>query len=337
MPPLPAPTGNRIWTNRCMAAFISLVMFLGMLPNQEHSQSQSQSDDLYTVSVRVSMVALHATVVDRKGTPVSDLANENFQVYEDGILQQIEGFRHEDIPVTVGLVVDNSGTMGPKRSEVISSAMAFAHSSNPEDQMFVVLFNEFVSFGLPSNMPFTGRTDRLELALSRMTANGMTALYDALATALIHLEKGDRGKKVLIVISDGGDNASKHKLKEILSMAGRSEAIIYTIGIFDETDPDRNIRALKQLANATGGESFLPGSTKEIISIFKQIARDIRSQYSITYQSTNKKEDGSYRVIQVRAASPERGRLVVRTRPGYYATMKTHPVPATETPNDDPN
>jgi VWFA-related protein len=283
------------------------------------------------------MVALHATVTDRRGTPVSELAKEDFQVYEDGIPQQIEHFSHEDIPVTVGLVVDNSGTMGPKRSEVIASALAFAHSSNPEDQMFVILFNEYVSFGLPNNMPFTGRMDRLELALSRMTANGMTALYDAVAAALNHLEKGDRDKKVLIVISDGGDNASKHKLNEILSMAGRSEAIIYTICIYDETDPDRNIRALKQLANATGGESFTPGSTREIISICKQIARDIRSQYSITYQSTNKKEDGRYRAIQVRAASPQRRRLLVRTRSGYFATLKLQPVPPTEPLNEDPD
>jgi len=203
--------------------------------------------------------------------------------------------------------------------------------------MFVILFNESVSFGLPSNMPFTGSLDRLELALSRVTANGLTALYDAVAAGIHHLEKGDRDKKVLIVISDGGDNASKHKLNEILSLAGQSEAIIYTIAIFDETDPDRNTRALKQLANATGGESFLPSSTREIISICKQIAHDIRGQYSIAYQSTNKKEDGSYRTIQVRAGSPERRRLFVRTRAGYYATLKPKPVPAIELRNEDPD
>jgi len=237
----------------------------------------------------------------------------------------------------VGLVIDNSGTMGPRRSQVIVSALAFARSSNPEDQMFVVNFNENVSFGLPDNMPFTDKMDQLELALSRITANGMTALYDAVAAALSHLKQGDRDKKVLIVISDGGDNASKQTLDEILSMAGRSNAIIYTIGIFDENDPDRNIRALKRLAKATGGESFLPGSTGEVISLCKRIARDIRSQYSITYLSTNKKQDGSYRAIQVTTGTPERGHLLVRTRAGYYAPLKPQPLPATEQPNEDPN
>ena len=156
-------------------------------------------------------------------------------------------------------MVDNSGTMRPKRPEVIAAALAFARSSNPEDQMFVVHFNENVSFGLPDNMPFTDKVDQLELALSRIAADGMTALYDAVAAALDHLKQGNRDKKVLIVISDGGDNASKQKLDQIMAMAGQSDAIIYTIGIFDANDPDRNPRALKQLAKATGGEAFLPG------------------------------------------------------------------------------
>jgi Ca-activated chloride channel homolog len=337
MPANSAPTRNHVSKSPYMAGLFSLVILSGMIPHQEHSLSQSSQDAAYTVSVWVGMVVLHATVSDRKGVPVSELVKEDFQVYEDGIPQQIDYFSHEDIPVTVGLVFDNSGTMEPKRREVIAAALAFARSSNPEDQMFVIHFNENVSFGLPDNMPFTDKMDQLERALSKITANGMTALYDAVAAALHHLEKGNRDKKVLIVISDGGDNASKHKLKEILSMAGRSDAIIYTIGIFDETDPDRNVRALKQLAEATGGESFLPGTTGEVTSICQRIARDIRNQYSITYLPTNKKQDGSYRVIQVKAGAPERRRVFVRTRAGYYAPLKVQPLPATGQPNEDPN
>ena len=337
MPTNSAPTRNHIRISRRMVALFVLVILSCALLHQARSLSQSGQSAPYTVSVCVDMVVLHATVSDRKGVPVSELVKEDFQVYEDGIPQQIECFSHEDIPVTVGLVVDNSGTMGPKRNEVIASALSFARSSNPEDQMFVVNFNEDVSFGLPDDMPFTNKMDQLELALSRISANGMTALYDAVATALNHLEQGNRDKKVLIVISDGGDNASKHKLAEILSRAGRSDAIIYTIGIFDENDPDRNVGALKQLAKATGGESFLPSSTGEVISICKRIARDIRSQYSITYLSTNKKQDGSYRVIQVKAGAPERGRLFVRTRAGYYAPLRPQSLPATEQPHEDSN
>jgi Ca-activated chloride channel homolog len=334
MPENSAPTGNHIRTGRCMVALLFLFV---VLPQQEKSLLRDGQDAPYTVSICVDTVALHATVSDRKGMPVSGLVKENFQVYEDGIPQQIEGFSHEDIPVTVGLVIDNSGTMRPKRREVITSSLAFARSSNPEDQMFVVHFNENVSFGLPDDTPFTDKMDQLELALSGIIANGMTALYDAVAIALNHLEQGNRGKKVLIVISDGGDNASKHKLDRILSMAGRSDAIIYTIGIFDENDPDRNVRALKQLANATGGESFLPGSIGEVISICKRIARDIRTQYSITYLSTNNKQDGSYRAMQVKAGTPERGPLRVRTRAGYYAPLKSQPLPATHQSHEDPN
>jgi VWFA-related protein len=274
------------------------------------------------------MVVLHATVRNRQGILVSGLCKDDFQVYEDGVLQQIKYFSHEDIPVTVGLVVDHSGSMGPKRSEVIAAALAFARSSNPEDQMFVVSFNEHVSFGLPADTPFTDKVAQLEVALSRIAANGMTALYDAVAAALEHLKKGNRDKKVLIVISDGGDNASKHKLAQIMAMAGQPEAIIYTIGLFDEDDPDRNPHALKQLAKATGGEAFLPGSVRDVVPICERIARDIRNQYTTVYVPTNRKQDGAYRVIQVKAGPPGRGGLLVRTRAGYYAPLKPQPSPA---------
>jgi len=268
------------------------------------------------------MVILHATVQNHKGVLVSGLGKDDFQVYEDGALQKITYFSHEDIPVTVGLVIDNSGSMGPKRSDVIAAALAFARSSNPEDQMFVVKFNEHVSFGLPANTPFTDKVAELEAALSRIRTNGETALYDAVATGIEHLKKGNRDKKVLIVISDGGDNASVHNLAQIMAAAGQSNAIIYTLGLFDENDPDRNPRALKQLAHATGGEAFLPASLKDVVPICEQIAHDIRNQYTAAYVPTNRKQDGSYRVIQMKAGTPSRGRLTVRTRAGYYAPLR---------------
>jgi VWFA-related protein len=323
--------------SRCLVALLSLIVVPGMLPQREYALPQSLQDNPYTISINVEMVVLHATVRDGRGNLVSELAKENFQVYEDGIPQQIESFRREDIPVTVGLVIDNSGTMGPKRSEVITSALVFARSSNPEDQMFVVNFNENVSFGLPDDMPFTNKTAQLEIALSRITADGMTALYDGVAAALDHVKKGNRDKKVLIVISDGGDNASKQNLDKVLAMAGQSDAIIYTIGIFDEDNPERNLRALKQLAKATGGEAFLPGSAKDVVPICRRIAYDIRNQYSITYQPTNKKQDGSFRAIAVTAKAQDGRRLLVRTRSGYYAPMKSRALPKSEQPHEDPN
>jgi len=323
------PRRERAFTNLCLGALLPLIVLPGAARPQDISQSQNrQGDEQYTISVSVDMVVLNATVRNRKGVLVSSLGKGDFQVYEDGVPQQVEAFSHEDVPVTVGLVVDNSGSMRPKRPEVISAALAFARSSNAEDQMFVVTFNENVSFGLPDDTPFTDQEAQLQAALSKIASDGRTALYDAVAAALEHLKKGNRDKKVLIVISDGGDNASKHNLAQIMAMAGQSDAIIYTIGVFDENDPDRNPHALHQLAKATGGEAFLPGSVKEVFPICRQIAHDIRNQYSIAYLPTNGKLDGTYRVIRVHAGIPGRERLLVITRAGYYAPLKSQPVPA---------
>lgn len=203
--------------------------------------------------------------------------------------------------------------------------------------MFVVNFNEKVSFALPENTPFTDQVAQLEVALSRITARGETALYDAVAAALEHLKKGNRDKKVLIIISDGGDNASKHKLTEIMTLAGQPDAIIYTIGIFDEQDADRNPGVLKRLAKDTGGEAFLPESLKDVAPICERIAHDIRNQYTIAYVPTNRNRDGSYRVIQVKATAPGRGRLPVRTRTGYFAPSKSPPSTAQVTGHEAHN
>ena len=303
----------------CVAGFLVLITLANWAGAQEPSSSPSRPGDAYTIKANVDLVVLHATAQDRQNILVSGLTQDNFQVYEDGVLQPIKYFSHEDIPVTVGLVVDNSGSMSPKRHDVIAAAMAFARSSNPQDQMFVVNFNERVSLGLPANIPFTDQIAQLQVALSRVAADGETALYDAIAVALDHLKQGDRDKKVLIVVSDGGDNASKHKLAEIMALAGQPGAIIYTIGIFDDQDPDRNPGVLKRLAKETGGEAFLPESLQEVTPICERIARDIRNQYTIAYVPTNRKRDGSYRVVRVKASAPGHGSLSVRTRTGYFA------------------
>ena len=316
------------FTNRCLVALFGLIVLLSLARPQETSPSQSRRGDEYTIRVNADSVVLHATVQNRNGILVSGLGKDNFQVYEDGVLQQIDYFSHEDIPVTVGLVVDNSGSMRPKRPEVIAAALAFARSSNPQDQMFVVNFNELVSLGLPADTPFTDQAAQLEVALSRIAADGETALYDAVAAALEHLKKGNQDKKVLIVISDGGDNASKHNLAQIMAMAGHPDAIIYTIGLFIAEDPDRNPGVLKRLAKDTGGEAFLPESVGEVLPICQRIARDIRNQYTIAYAPANRKQDGTYRVIQVKAKAPGNGGLIVRTRAGYYAPSKPQPLPA---------
>ena len=228
-------------------------------------------------------------------------------------------FQHEDIPVIAGLLVDHSGSMRPKIAEVIAGARAFVRSSNPEDRMFVVNFNEGVSLGLPDAIGFTANADALERAIWQAPAVGESALYDAIVTALGRFEEASRAKKVLVVISDGADNASAHSLAQVLQMAERSSAIIYTVGLFAPDDRDANPKVLSRLAQATGGEAFFPGQFSEVAKICERIARDIRNQYTIGYVSTNAKRDGIYRAVRVDAQAPGHGRLWVRTRPGYIA------------------
>jgi len=331
----PFHTGMRIvfTGNNLLLCLIALAVLIA-LPDAAWSQalsspSQNPSSDSYTLRVNANLVILNATVLDHHNALVSGLDKADFKIHEDRVLQQIKDFSHEDLPVTVGLVVDNSRSMMPKRADVIDAALSFARSSNPQDQMFVVNFNDHVYFGLPAGIPFTDRRDQLQLALSSITAIGQTALYDGIATALDHLKQGNSGKKVLILISDGGDNASKHSLAQVIVMARNSSAIIYTIGIFDAQDGDQNPDVLKRFAKETGGEAFFPESSKEIAYLCEKIARDIRNQYTLTYVPAVSKQDGEYRAVDVTVRATGHGRLSVRTRAGYSAPLALPP-PATE-------
>jgi len=313
--------GARIRTLKCnivmRRCFTALLVAHFVSFAQVPQPSPSDSGGEYTLKLNANMVILSATVLDRHNALVSGLNKDDFKIYEDGTLQQIKNFSHEDIPVTVGILVDNSYSMSPKRADVIAAALAFAHSSNPQDQMFIVNFNDHVSFGLPAATPFTDQQDQLQVALSGIRAIGQTSLYDGLAAALEHLKQGNRDKKVLLLISDGGDNASKHTLAQVIDMAKHSAAIIYSIGIYDEQDGDQNPGVLRRFAKETGGEAFFPESPKDITSICEGIARDIRTQYTLTYVPTIASQDGRYRGIEVKASMHSRGRLFVRTRTGY--------------------
>jgi Ca-activated chloride channel family protein len=298
-----------------LAVPLALAMFF-LLIARAHAQS---APGPYQISVNVDLVVLHPTVRDGKSRFISDLLQPDFQVYEDGVRQTIQSFQHEDVPVTVGLVVDHSGSMQPKLRDVIAAARTFVHSSNPEDQMFVVNFNEHVTLGLPAAIPFTHASDELERAISKMPAAGQTALYDAIVQALDRLKAGAWDKKVLIVISDGGDNKSAQTLESVLQVTERSSALIYTVGLFSEDDGDANPKVLSRLALATGGDAFFPQKLDDVVTICERIARDIRSQYTIGYVSMNNRRNGAHRSIRVAAQAPGRGKLVVRARAGYIA------------------
>jgi Ca-activated chloride channel homolog len=307
------PAGGHIST---MLVYLPLFfLILGQcLPGQTGS---SPGDS--TISVDVNLVVLHATVLDRNGRFVSGLRKADFHVHEDGAPQVIRVFDHEDVPVAVGLAVDSSGSMSRKRKDVTTAALAFVRSSNPQDEMFVVNFNEQVSFGLPDTQLFSASARELEAALNGVPANGRTALYDAIEAGLNHLKKATLDKRVLIAISDGGDNASHYKLGQVLEDAGRSDAIVYTVGLFDEAEEDRNLGVLKKIARATGGEAFLPQETSRIVPICEQIAADIRNQYTIGYIPFNQKLDNAQRTIKVTATGRHGEKLLVRTRAGYVA------------------
>jgi Ca-activated chloride channel homolog len=271
------------------------------------------------------MVVLHATVTDDKGQFISNLAKDNFKVYEDKVEQKISVFQRQDIPVTMGLVIDNSGSMREKRSQVNAAAMTFVRTSNPQDEVFVVNFND--EYYLDLNEDFTSDTNELDEALGRIDSRGSTALYDAIIGSLDHLKKGHKDKRVLLVITDGDDDASRKPFEYTIKAAEQSDAAIYAIGVFSDDDRKNakkmvrhSKKTLTELAEATGGMAYYPDSLDQVTPVCEQVARDIRNQYTLGYYPTNTAKDGTFRTVQVQMLPPRgRGKLNVRTRTGYYA------------------
>jgi VWFA-related protein len=269
----------------------------------------------------VNLVVLHATVLNGGGDVVGGLAQSNFRVLENKVEQKIALFHNNDIPITVGILVDNSGSMRLKRPGVNAAALTFVKTSNPQDEVFIVNFND--EFYLDMDKDFSSDPKDLQEALDRIDSRGETALYDALVGSLDHLKKGTRDKKVLLVITDGQDNTSRESLAYTVRTAQESNAVIYAIGLFSD-DPGSEKRhgkkALEEITKATGGEAYFPDGVEQVESICTRIAHDIRNQYTIAYYPTNTARDGTYRAVKVEVSSPRGvGRLTVRTKPGYFA------------------
>jgi VWFA-related protein len=304
-------------------------------PATPHTPPAERRGKEYTITVNVNEVVLHATVVDKKGHIVNDLKQDDFRVLEDGAPQTLTHFSHADVPVTMGIVIDDSGSMRDKREAVNAAALIFAKTSNPQDQVFVVNFNDVYYLDTPGD--FASTIEDLKSALDKIDSRGGTALRDAVIASLDHVKLGNRDKKVLLVITDGEDNASRYTLEELMDRAQKSSAVIYTIGLLgsDETsslfkirggEAHRAAKVLKELAEATGGEPYFPKSLDEVESTCRQIARDIRNQYTLVYRPSNLKKDGTFRNIHVDAFQPHsRNKLVVRTRPGYFAPKSEGP------------
>jgi Ca-activated chloride channel homolog len=273
----------------------------------------------FTISVDVDLAVFNITVLGDDGRPVTGLTADNFKVFEDGREEKIKIFQPEDSPATVGLLIDNSGSMTNKLKDVVAAALAFIGASHPDDEMFIVNFNRRAWLALPAATPFTHDSSMLRATLTETRAEGTTALYDAIDMALKHLKDGSKQRKALVVLSDGGDNASHIKLEDALRMAEQSSATIYSIGIYDPTQRDRNPGVLRRIAKVTGGESYFPSSLAEMRTIWPRIAGAIRGQYTIGYVSSNQAKDGSFRKVKITAKNSRGKTLDVRARPGYIS------------------
>jgi Ca-activated chloride channel family protein len=269
----------------------------------------------FVIHSDVRLVLLDVSVKDRDGGLVAGLTKDTFHIDENGTPQNITVFADKDVPVTVGILVDCSRSMLPKQAEVLSAATTFIENSNKQDEIFVLNFNDTVKRGLPAKVLFSDDLTVLRSAISHGVAEGRTALNDAVVDGLQQLEQGRRDKKTLIVISDGGDNASTHNRNQMLDMVQRSVATIYTIGLFDDEDKDQDPGILKRLARMTGGIAYFPTDAEGMTAVCQGIAKDIRTRYTVGYPPPA--NGGSLRHVRVRVSVPGRAGLIARTRPSY--------------------
>jgi VWFA-related protein len=298
----------------------------GKAPDQPISEGSvgevtKNSSGGFTYVSRVNEVTLSATVLDLRHRLVTNLDQDNFVVYEDGQPQNITSFIRKDIPVSIGIVVDNSGSMRTKRAALTKAVLNLIQASNPQDEVFVVNFNDDPYL----DQDFTNKTDLLREAMDRVDSRGGTALYDAVIASADHLAKGAKQeKKALLVVTDGVDNESRESLESaIRAVQSDKGPTIYTIGILgDEPGIKRAKRALQSLSDQTGGVAFFPKNLEEVDEISQEVARDIRNQYSITYKPTNPRSNGGYRKVHVEAHASGYHDLQVRTRDGYFADEK---------------
>ncbi len=270
----------------------------------------------FAIRADVNLVQLHAIVTDGEGHPVFDLPKDAFQLAIDDVPQPITVFQRDDAPVTAGIVVDNSASMSPKRQEVIAAALAFAHAGNPLDEMFVVHFNDRARLGLPNGTLFTGSVATLENAIAAFDLGGTTAFYDALLMAQSQFRSASYSRKVLLTITDGGDNSSHATLTQAIDAAREAGIVVYPIGVFDENDRDRNTEALTTIAQKTGGEVYLPNQVTDVSKICVSIAKQIREEYTLGFPGV---DDGRYHQIRLTVKSPLHSRLEAHTRSGYIA------------------
>ncbi|HVZ20718.1 MAG TPA: VWA domain-containing protein [Vicinamibacterales bacterium] len=271
------------------------------------------------LTVHTELVVVPVVVTNAQGGHVTTLTQDDFHVYEDGRSRPVVVFQHGEAPITLGMVVDRSQSMRPKSVALATAVSAVLQVMRKDDEVFAVDFNDHVSFELPDGHPFTRDPRAMAATLAGMASAGQTALYDGVAAGLAQLRAGHAERQALVVISDGGDNASRHTYADVLAIARRSDAVVYAIGLVgpspDEADEDEGV--LTRLCHDTGGVAYFPKTTQEIAAVSARIAADLREQYTLGFEPAARAGARAFRKIEVRVTATGHGRLHVRTRSGY--------------------
>ena len=306
-----------------VSSFLSIIFAGLLLLTSDFSLLTSVAQERPTFKAESELVVLHVSVRDGSGRYITGLDRDAFTVIDDGKAQTLEMFSGDEVPASVGFLIDNSNSMRPNRERVITSAVEFAKHSHPKDEVFVMTFNEQVrpAFG-PAVIGETNPAVFASAMSRAITARGMTAIYDGILEGLTHVRRGLHTRQVLIVVSDGDDNASRATLNEVIRHVHESDATIYTIALIDPLTREGDPGLLSRLARATGGESFRPRRVEQIGGAFQRIAKDIRSAYTLAYTpttaSTVSDEKARRRTVRVYVRPKDGRQLRVRTRDGYF-------------------
>jgi VWFA-related protein len=311
-----------------MRRLSSFLIFCCIVSAQSTPSPPGAQAEEPTFTVGTRLVVLPVSVLDKSGKLVTDLQQNAFKVFENGIEQPIKIFRREDVPISLGMIIDNSGSMREKRQRVEAASLDLVRASNPQDEVFIVNFNDDAFL----DVPFTNDIKKMEEGIARIDSRGGTAMRDAISMSMDYLRKeGKRQKKVLLVITDGNDNASNVSLEKLVTRAQQNEVLVYSIGLLNEEERREARlakRALDSISHDSGGLAFYPKSASEVDAIALQVAHEIRNQYTIAYSPTVPAMDGSFRQIKVTVNGP--GHPTVRTRTGYFATPDSGPKKAEE-------
>lgn len=275
-------------------------------------------EETYKLNVNVDLTEVHVNVTDEKDRPVGNLKKENFRIFEDRTEQKITLFKHEDLPLSLGLVIDNSRSMEPRKQRMDEATLSFVRKSNPDDETFIIHFDDTARL----DRDFTDSIPLLEKTLASVRPYGQTAIYDALILGLDHMETAKRTKRAILLFTDGVDNSSKHSLSEAIDATKRAHVAVYTVGLLSASGGQKAEDSLIRIAEASGGRAYFPANVEEARADMERVARDLREQYTLGYLPTNPARNGTWRSIRIEIVPPPglpaTAKLNANYRHGYY-------------------